>query len=133
MNVVRTMRHDEQRGNPVSLDEIMANEHDENAMVADRFFYKHRLYMESAEESAEIELQRAELRRELLPILERALRELSARDREIVVRRLIHKEKPAELAKRFDLKTANIYQIVSRAKNSMRAYLRARGFIDSAK
>jgi len=131
-NHVRTLRHAERRGNPVSLDEIAAAEDSENAISADRFYYQNRLYVESAEESAEAALSRAQLQQELLPILERALRELSARDREIVVRRLVLKEKPAELAKRFNLKTANVYQIVSRAKNSMKAYLRARGFFHNA-
>jgi RNA polymerase sigma factor (sigma-70 family) len=115
-----------EQSNDLSLEEL-AERQTENPLVEDNFFYKNRMYVESAEDSAEVELRRAELRKILQPILERALRELSARDREIVVRYFIMKEKPGALAERFDLKIANIYQIVYRAKKTMRTYLVARG------
>jgi len=127
---VLTLRNREKR-HPQSLDEIEEKSGTENAMSSDSFFYKNRLYVASAEEVASIELRRAELRRELLPLLDQALRELSSRDREIVVRRLVNKEKSPELAERFGITTASVYQIVSRAKNTIRGYLRARGFLDS--
>ncbi len=128
---VLTLRNREKRA-PYSLDEIEEKSGSENAISPDRFFYKNGLYMKSAEEVASIELRRAELRRELLPLLDQALRELSSRDREIVVRRLVNKEKSPELAERFGITTASVYQIVSRAKNTIRGYLRARGFLSSA-
>lgn len=131
-NKVRSLRHAEKRDKTISFDEIAASEEGNSPASVDSFYYRNRLYVESAEETAEAALSQVQLQQELLPILERALRELSGRDREIVVRRLIYKEKPADLAEHFNLKIANVYQIVCRAKNSMKAYLRAKGFFNSA-
>jgi RNA polymerase sigma factor (sigma-70 family) len=122
---VRTLYHHEKRDH-ISLDAVPAATPD-NPLSEDQFLYQNKLYTESAEDLAEISLHRAELRRKLLPVLDRALRELSARDRQIVVRYFINKEKPGELAEQFDLKIQNIYQIVYRAKKTMWTYLVAHG------
>lgn len=115
---VLTLRSKEKVHRVSSLDEIADDPAD-----GDYHNYQHHLYTESAEERAD----RDELRRQLLVVLDRALRELSARDREIVVARLILKEGPGEIARRFDMKITNVYQVVSRAKKTMKAYLLAMG------
>jgi RNA polymerase sigma factor (sigma-70 family) len=119
---VQTLHHKEQRHRAASLDELAEREG-----AADQLHYQKQLYTESAEDRAE----REELRRQLAVVLERALRELSARDREIVVARLILKEQPADIARRYTMKITNVYQVVNRAKKTMRAYLLAMGLFNA--
>lgn len=116
----REQRHDRRNE---SIDAIAERHHD-----GDHHSYQHHLYTESAEERAD----REELRRQLLGVLDRALRELSARDRDIVVARLILRETPADIARRHNLKITNVYQIVNRAKKTMKAYLLAMGLFHNS-
>lgn len=67
----------------------------------------------------------AETRREILSALDLALQELSARDREIVVRRLMRKESIDQLAQDYHLKPQTVYQIMSTTKKKLRSYLLA--------
>lgn len=119
---VLTLRNKEKIHRTTSLDEFAEREHS-----TDYLHYQNHLYTESAEDRAE----REELRSQLLVVLDRALRELSARDREIVVARLILKEQPSDLARRYNMKITNVYQVVNRAKKTMRAYLLAMGLFGS--
>lgn len=119
---VLTLRNKEKMHRTSSLDEFAERE-----SSADYLHYQNHLYTESAEDRAE----RDELRGQLLVVLDRALRELSARDREIVVARLILKEQPSDLARRYNMKITNVYQVVNRAKKTMRAYLLAMGLFGS--
>lgn len=118
-NCTQSLKHKEKPH--ASIDAMMEDEADPSNSYfgADRVFFQNRLYTESAE----IEVLRKELQGTLLVILDRALRELSARDREIVLCRLLLKEKPEIIATRFNLKVTNVYQIVNRAKKTMQKYL----------
>jgi RNA polymerase sigma factor (sigma-70 family) len=66
-----------------------------------------------------------ETRREILSALDLALQELSTRDREIVVRRLMRRESIEQLAEDYHLKPQTIYQIISNTKKKLRNYLLA--------
>jgi RNA polymerase sigma factor (sigma-70 family) len=66
-----------------------------------------------------------ETRREILSALDLALQELPARDREIVMRRLLRKESIEHLAQDYHLKPQTVYQIMSNTKKKLRNYLLA--------
>jgi RNA polymerase sigma factor (sigma-70 family) len=66
-----------------------------------------------------------ETRREIWSALDLALQELSPRDREIVLRRVLRREPVEKLAAEYNLKQQTIYQIISNTKKKLRSYLLA--------
>jgi RNA polymerase sigma factor (sigma-70 family) len=68
------------------------------------------------------------LYRERLALLEGALRELKPRDREILLRRMIHGETPRELALIYGLEARSISMVLLRAKQTLERHLVASEF-----
>lgn len=73
----------------------------------------------------EQELIIRETRREIFSALDMALQELTPRDREIVLRRLVHNDDVDQLAEDYQLQSQTIYQITSNSKKKLRSYLLA--------
>lgn len=82
-------------------------------------------YPDPQAKNPESEVIHDETRREIWSALELALEELSARDREIVVRRVLWKEDVQALADEYHLKVQTIYQITSNTKRKLQNYLLA--------
>lgn len=91
----------------------------------DAFLNQHDLYEDSPESEQEL-LDR-------VTALDAAMRELSARDREIVMRRFVEQEKPAQLAREYNMDVLAIYKVIDRAKNTIEHNMNLRGFFRKAK
>jgi RNA polymerase sigma factor (sigma-70 family) len=82
-----------------------------NDLTLDLFLYAHGLIGESIENQIVLD--------ENLRILDKALRELKPRDREIILRRLVNGETPAQMAGDYGVKPETISIVLVRAKNAI--------------
>lgn len=82
-------------------------------------------YEDTAARNPESEFIQDETRREIWSALELALQALSARDREIVLRRLLWQDDVQQLADAYHLKPQTIYQITTNTKKKLQSYLLA--------
>ncbi len=96
----------------------------EDAPVASDFLYDTRLYVESPE----VEVLRRELLHEFMRIFEKALRDLSTRDRLIVVRYFVLRESAKDISGHTGIKLTTVYWVIRRVKNIIRDYMSSRGF-----
>jgi len=131
-NCTLTFIHDESRKvnrKPISIEELQEADIDpESAYVPNDFLVANGLCVESAESAAQIELFRRELRNDFMPLLAQALRELSARDRVIVLRHILFKETAQKIADAHSMNVSTVNSVIRRAKEKLYMYLLARGF-----
>lgn len=116
LNRIRMIRRS-QKDNEIAFEEIEENAEAGGGISLDQFLYVYELSADSPE--------RLVLLKERLSALETALQELSARDREILLRRLVWGEAPRELAKVYDLSPRTISMILLRAKQTLERHIAA--------
>ena len=86
------------------------------------------LYINGAvEDSAETQV----LLRENMRIIESALQYLKPREREIMIRRLLLRETPQQMAEDYGVKPETISVILHRAKATLRSHIAAMGYFDT--
>jgi RNA polymerase sigma factor (sigma-70 family) len=105
-----------QKDVPVAFEEIEEQEQ-EGGISLDHFIYMHELSASSPEAVV--------LLRERLSALETALQELSLRDREILLRRLLDGEMPRDMAAVYALSPRSISMILLRAKQTLERHVAA--------
>jgi RNA polymerase sigma factor (sigma-70 family) len=113
LNRVRMLKR-KQRGDMISFDDFESDEF-EGGVSLDYFLYEHDLSSGSPEQKV--------LLFERLAALDSALDELSARNREILLRRLLSGETPRELASEYGLPARTISTILLRAKQTLEKHL----------
>lgn len=99
----------------ISLD-ALDDDFIENTLTLDLFSYAHGFVEESAENHV--------LLNENLRLLDKALRDLKPRDREIILRRLVNGETPAQMAADYGVKPETVSVILVRAKNAILRYMK---------
>ena len=118
LNRVRMLKR-KQYDELFSMDAI--EEHEAaGGMSLDSFLYTHGISEGSPEQRL--------LYRERMSLLEGAMRELKPRDREILLRRMIHGETPRELALIYGVEARSISMILLRSKQTLERHLAASEF-----
>ncbi len=115
---IQTLNH-KVKHNAISFDEIEDNAV-ENGLSLDLFMYVHGLVGESPENEVAM--------RESMVALDAALQRLKPREREIVMRRLIWRETPKEMAADYGVKPESISMILARAKDTIQVHMAAMSF-----
>lgn len=115
---VQTLNH-KVKHNAISFDEIDDNEV-EKGLSLDLFMYVHGLVEDSPENEVAL--------RESMAALDAALQRLKPREREIVMRRLIWRETPREMAADYGVKPESISMILARAKDTIQVHMAAMSF-----
>jgi RNA polymerase sigma factor (sigma-70 family) len=115
---IQTLNH-KVKHNAISFDEIDDNEV-EKGLSLDLFMYVHGLVEDSPENEVAL--------RESMAALDAALQRLKPREREIVMRRLIWRETPREMAADYGVKPESISMILARAKDTIQVHMAAMSF-----
>jgi len=115
---IQTLNH-KVKHNAISFDEIEDNAV-ENGLSLDLFMYVHGLVGDSPENEVAL--------RESMMALDTALQRLKPREREIVMRRLIWRETPKEMAADYGVKPESISMILARAKDTIQVHMAAMSF-----
>lgn len=116
LNRIRMIRRS-QKDNEVAFEEIEMHADEGGGISLDQFLYIYDLNTDSPEQTV--------LLRERLSALETALQELSVRDRDILVRRLVWGEPPRDLAKVYNLAPRSVSMILLRAKQTLERHTAA--------
>jgi RNA polymerase sigma factor (sigma-70 family) len=115
---IQTLNH-KVKHNAISFDEIDDNEV-EKGLSLDLFMYVHGLVEDSPENEVAM--------RESMAALDTALQRLKPREREIVMRRLIWRETPKQMAADYGVKPESISMILARAKDTIQVHMAAMSF-----
>jgi RNA polymerase sigma factor (sigma-70 family) len=119
LNRVRMMKRKQME--LLSLD-AMEDDDLAGGVALDTFLYTHRV--------GEISPEQKIINREKVALLEKALCKLKPRDREILLRRIIHGEMPRDLAVVYGLEARSVSMIILRAKHVLETYLAANNNFD---
>lgn len=114
LNHIHNLRRKERINSTRSLDEFA----DDGEL--DIFLGQSGLYESSVDAQSEL--------RERTIALDKALQGLSPRDREILLRRLINKETPSDLAAEYNLNREALYKLIDRAKKQIQLNMVMQGF-----
>lgn len=106
---------------PLSDKLSLVSDKGDEELLEDLLFRLHQ-FEESPEEILHRKAKREQVREILLPILDKALRELSDRDRNIVLRHLVSRQKQHQIAKQMKLPAPTVYRVVQRAKQTIKSY-----------
>jgi RNA polymerase sigma factor (sigma-70 family) len=116
---IQTLNH-KVKNNTISFDAI-DDYTVETGLSLDLFMYTNGLVEDSPENEVAL--------RESLSALDGALQKLKPREREIVMRRLIWRETPKEMAADYGVKPESISMILARSKDAIHAHMAAMNFL----